>query len=113
MGELGAVYYDTPRNNAWRESTFAMVCVRVCASHLPQLHRALSLETMLTRDFPWEGSLSNQGAQVDFVIERPDKIMYLCETKFTVTRLSVSSAYAQCHSGGHCCGGWFQAQCQL
>lgn len=87
--ENWAAYYDTPSYNAWRENAFEMVCL----CHLPQLHRALSLDAMITRNFPWESSLSSPGAQVDLVIERPDKITYLCEMKLTAAEFSVSTAY--------------------
>ena len=87
--ENWAAYYDTPSYNAWRDNAFEVVCL----GHLPQLRRALSLETMHTRDFPWESSQSSPGAQVDLVIERPDKITYLCEMKFTAAEFSVSAAY--------------------
>jgi hypothetical protein len=48
---------------------------------------------MHTRDFPWESSQSSPGAQVDLVIERPDRITYLCEMKYTAAEFSVSAAY--------------------
>ena len=82
-------YYDTPSYNSWRGNAFEMVCL----CHLPQLRRALSLETMQTREFPWESSSSEPGAQVDLVVERADKITYLCEMKCTDDVFSVSSSY--------------------
>ena len=82
-------YYDTPSHNAWWQNAFEMACL----CHLPQLHRVLSLEAIHTRDFPWGSSQSSPGAQVDLVIERPDKITYLCEMKFTDAEFSVSAAY--------------------
>ena len=48
---------------------------------------------MATRDFPWENSRTESGAQVDLVIERPDKITYLCEMKNTSEPFSISSSY--------------------
>ena len=82
-------YYDTPSYNAWRGNAFEIVCL----CHLPQIRRALSLETMRTREFPWESVGAKPGAQVDLVIERPDKITYLCEMKFTNAPFSVSASY--------------------
>ena len=82
-------YYDTPSYNAWRGNAFEIVCI----CHLAQLHRALSLDTMQTRDFPWVSSAARPGAQVDLVIERPDKITYLCEMKCTSEPFSISSSY--------------------
>ena len=45
------------------------------------------------RDYPWESSGTKPGTQVDLVIERPDKIIYLCEMKCTSEPFSVSSTY--------------------
>lgn len=72
-------YYDTPSYNAWRGNAFEIACF----SHLPQILRSLSLSTMKTTCFPWSSSSSGPGAQIDLVIERSDKITYLCEMKFT------------------------------
>ncbi|MDO4289976.1 MAG: AAA family ATPase [Eggerthellaceae bacterium] len=83
-----ATYYDTPSYNAWRGNAFEIACL----CHLPQIKRSLSLSTMSTRDFPWRSSASKRGAQVDLVIERPDRITYLCEMKFTNAPFSLSAA---------------------
>lgn len=84
-------YYDTPSYNAWRGSAFEIVCL----SHLPQIRRALSLETMRTKEFPWRSTTSKPGAQIDLVIERADKITYVCEMKYTNTPYSISSSYGE------------------
>ena len=81
-------YYDTPSYNAWRGNAFEVVCL----AHVAQIRRALSLETMHTREFPWESRETTPGAQVDLVIERPDKITYLCEMKCTSEPFAVSAA---------------------
>ncbi len=81
-------YYDTPSYHAWRGMAFEMVCI----NHLPQLRAALSLSTMVTREFPWASERSTPGAQVDLVIERPDRLTYLCEMKCTNEPLVVGRA---------------------
>lgn len=84
-------YYDTPSYNAWRGIAFEIVCL----NHLPQIRRALSLETMQTVEFPWRSNGSKPGAQIDLVIERPDKITYVCEMKFTNASYSISASYCE------------------
>ena len=83
-------YYDTPSYHAWRGNAFEIVCL----SHLPQINHALSLSTMKTVEFPWSSN-ADPGAQVDLVIERADRITYLCEMKFTDAPFVISSAYAE------------------
>lgn len=81
-------YYDTPSYNAWRGNAFEMVCI----CHLGQMKHALSLGAMATADFPWTSSNPDDRAQVDLVIERPDKVTYLCEMKFTNAPLALGPA---------------------
>ena len=84
-------YYDTPSHNAWRGNAFEIACV----CHLAQIDHALSLSSMSIREFPWSSTGSDPGAQVDLVIERPDKITYLCEMKFTDAPFAIDAAYAR------------------
>ena len=84
-------YYGTPSYNAWRGNAFEIACI----CHLGQINRALSLSTMTIRTFPWDSSKSSPSAQVDLVIERPDKITYLCEIKFTDAPFAIDAAYAR------------------
>jgi len=81
-------YYDTPGYRSWRGNAFEMVCV----SHLPQIRHTLALTSMVTREFPWCGG-ETERAQVDLVIERPDKITYLCEMKCTDTPFVLDAAH--------------------
>ena len=83
-------YVDTPSYNAWRGNAFETVCI----SHLAQLKHALSLSTMATREFPWASDAPDAGAQVDLVVERPDKITYLCEMKCTDGPLAIDASLA-------------------
>lgn len=82
-------YLDTPSYRTWRGHAFEMVCL----CHLPQIEHALSLSSMTLREFPWSGNGEMGGAQVDLVIERADRITYLCEMICTDAPFSVSTTY--------------------
>lgn len=84
-------YYDTPSYNAWRGHAFEIVCL----CHLAQIRHALSLSSMSVREFPWSSRSASPGAEVDLVIERPDKLTYLCEAKCTNEPFAISASYAQ------------------
>ena len=84
-------YYDTPSYNAWRGHAFEIVCL----CHLAQVRHALSLSSMRVREFPWASRSASAGAEVDLVIERPDKLTYLCEAKYTNEPFVISASYAQ------------------
>ena len=84
-------YYDTPSYNAWRGIAFETVCL----CHLPQINQALSLMSMSTKEFPWNSSVSSSGAQIDLVIERPDKLTYVCEMTCTNNAFTINHAYEE------------------
>lgn len=79
---LGTSSYD-----AWRGIAFETACL----NNTGALRRALSLATMATTEFGWEGGKDGSKAQVDLVIERPDKVTHLCEMKFANEPYELSS----------------------
>ena len=50
---------------------------------------------MDTRKFPWTSTSSSPGAQIDLVIERPGKIVHLCEMKCTNDPFCVTADVAK------------------
>jgi len=80
--------------NAWRGFAFE----RVCLLHVPQIKKALGVSGVLTRVFSWRHVPTERhpdGAQVDLVIERADRIVNLCEIKFAQKPYVVTKAYDQ------------------
>lgn len=77
---------------AWRGLAFE----RVCLQHVSQIKRALGVSGVLTRVFSWRHVPTEthpDGAQVDLVIERADRIVNLCEMKFTQKPYVVTKGY--------------------
>ena len=77
---------------AWRGLAFE----RVCLQHVSQIKRALGVSGVLTRVFSWRHvptEMHPDGAQVDLVIERADRIVNLCEMKFTQKPYVVTKGY--------------------
>ena len=70
---------DQGRYNQWRGSAFEVVCLY----HIKQLKNALGIGGVLTKEYPWSSERQAGGAQVDLVIERADRVVDLCEMKFT------------------------------
>ena len=52
---------------------------RICFAHILQIKRALGIEGVNTQSY----ALHKDNAQIDLVIERSDKVVNLCEIKFT------------------------------
>ena len=63
----------------WRGNSFEIVCLY----HLRQLKAALGIGGIETKEYPWAGGDRSGEAQIDLVIERDDRIIDLCEMKFT------------------------------
>ena len=71
----------------WRElmltSGYATWCglafERLCFAHIPQIKHALGIAGVSTQTY----ALYKENAQIDMVIERSDKVIDLCEIKFT------------------------------
>ena len=82
----------TPAFRAWSGYAFEDLCFQ----HVPQLKRALGIEAVETTESAWRhpGSVSQQGAQIDMVIDRKDATITLCEMKFSEGPFTIDKRYA-------------------
>ncbi|MFT3948283.1 MAG: hypothetical protein QM763_15030 [Agriterribacter sp.] len=78
---------DHPRQRAWAGYAFEQVCL----AHLEQVKQALGIAGIQATVSSWTGS----GAQIDLVIDRRDRIINLCEMKFSIGEFTITKAYAQ------------------
>ena len=69
----------SPKTNNYYGLTFE----RVCMAHIPQIKAAIGVDQIGTEYYSWRSNDSEQGAQVDLLIERADRIINLCEVKYT------------------------------
>lgn len=70
---------DQGRYSNWRGNAFEIVCLY----HVRQLKAALGIGGISTKEYPWMSGSGAGGAQIDLVIERADRVIDLCEMKFT------------------------------
>lgn len=75
----------------WRGSAFEIVCLY----HVRQVKIALGIEGVASKEYPWSSGQHEGGAQIDLVIERADRIIDLCEMKFTDTPLALNAQTEQ------------------
>ena len=68
----------------------------ICLKHVKQLKQVLGISGLHTEHFVWRHSPRNteQGAQIDLLIDRADQCMNVCEIKFSKTGFEVSKKYA-------------------
>ena len=72
---------DSGSVNAWRGLAFENVCFH----HTDQIKAALGISGVSTSEALWSrrGTEDTPGAQIDMIIDRKDRIVNLCEMKFT------------------------------
>ena len=82
---------NSPKLNSWRGRAFEDVCF----VHQQQVKRALGIDGVQAEIYPWHalGDASNSGAQIDMLIDRADRVINLCEMKFTQSDFTISKDY--------------------
>lgn len=87
-------WYDnqnSPKLNTWRGLAFEDVCFR----HSTQIKAALGISGVQAEVFPWHTAAEGKsaGAQVDMLIDRADRVLNLCEMKFSQDNFSIDKDY--------------------
>ena len=82
---------DTPAWYAWAGLAFENVCMQ----HLAQIEDALKLSAISTEVAAWRGGNEAQQEQIDLLIERADRIIHVCEIKFSKGIFSIDKQYAR------------------
>lgn len=82
---------NTPMVRSWQGFSFETVCL----SHLAQIKKALGISGISTNSCSWrkQGG-ENDGAQIDLLIDRSDRVINVCEMKFSEKPYSITKAYA-------------------
>ncbi|MEE0922507.1 MAG: ATP-binding protein [Paludibacteraceae bacterium] len=86
-------YLDTPSNDEhyWSHNLlspktntfFGLAFERVCMSHILQIKKAIGIDQIGTEYYSWRSTDKEQKAQIDLLIERADRIINLCEIKYS------------------------------
>ena len=81
----------SPTLNRWRGIAFEDVCF----VHQQQIREALGIAGVQAEIYPWKSSPDEQkpGAQIDMLIERADRVINLCEMKFTGGEFCIDKDY--------------------
>ena len=69
---------------------------RVALQHVAAIKRKLGISGVVTRTYGWRfqgDGETNAGAQIDLVIDRDDKVVNLCEMKYTAGPFSITDEY--------------------
>jgi uncharacterized protein len=81
---------DSPKWQAWSGYAFESLC----AYHIKSLKKALGISGVYTEISAWRSMKSEKGAQIDLIIDRSDRIITICEMKFSTQPFVVTKEYA-------------------
>lgn len=77
---------------SWEGFSFEQLCIR----HLTHIKHALGISGIATESSAWRyAPTEGRGAQIDLVIKRVDKMIHLCEMKFSETPYTITKDYTQ------------------
>ena len=80
---LSATYWTrlqgTPKVNTW----YGLSYERICMAHVSQIIKALGVGGVVTESYSWRSKDSDNPVQIDLLIERADKMINLCEIKYS------------------------------
>ena len=82
-----------PVLNSWRGLAFE----RICLWHVNQIKAALGISGVQTKVFSWyhkPDAEYRQGAQIDLIIDRMDRMVNVCEMKFSSEPFVITKKYA-------------------
>ena len=84
---------DNPARRAWTGLTFE----QLCKDHIPQIKHKLGISGVLSEESVWYTSGNEEdgipGTQIDLIIERRDRVINLCEMKFSVNEFIIDKEY--------------------
>ena len=85
---------DDPSRRSWAGYTFEQLCLY----HLEQVKRAMGIAAVQCKVSAWfhkvsEGERATRGAQIDLIIDRRDRVINLCEMKFSINEFSIGKDY--------------------
>ena len=86
---------DIPARRAWAGLTFE----QLCKDHIAEIKRKLGISGVLSQESVWhtngDPDLGIPGAQIDLLIERRDRVINLCEMKFSINEYILDKEYDQ------------------
>ncbi len=82
-------FENTGKLNSWRGFAFE----NLCFNHIPQIKKALGISGVYSESSAWicSGDENKKGAQVDLIIDRDDRIINLCELKFSSSEYAIDN----------------------
>ncbi len=82
--------YNSSRWRAWSGYAFEYIC----RYHIDSIKKQLGISGIYTEVSNWRSQGAENGAQIDLLIDRSDRVINICEIKFSVKPFSITKDYA-------------------
>jgi len=82
---------ETQAYRIWRGYSFEQVCL----AHVKQIVRSIGVAGVIIHVESWRSEHSDPGAQIDLLINRNDRVISLCEMKYSDVEFSVTKKIAE------------------
>ncbi|MEM6699684.1 MAG: DUF234 domain-containing protein, partial [Bacteroidota bacterium] len=90
----GRTWTNVIKTQSW-SSWSGLAFESLCFGHLPQIKKALKLEAIECEIGTWARTDESEGAQIDLLIDRADRIVNVCEIKFANADFRINKDYAK------------------
>ena len=81
---------DSPKWRAWSGYAFEYICLY----HLAEIKKALGIAGIYVEASAWKSQATKNGAQIDLILDRRDRVITICEIKFSQDIFSINKSYA-------------------
>lgn len=81
---------DSARWHAWSGYAYEYVC----RYHIKSIKKELGISGIYTEVSAWRSQKSEKGAQIDLIIDRKDRVINICEMKFSTEPFIITKSYA-------------------
>lgn len=70
---------------------------RICLLHSEQIKKALGISGVITNEYSWRTAANDEhpGAQIDLLVDRSDKVINLCEIKYSDNPYTIDKKYME------------------
>jgi len=94
----GAGTWEKKSRGASWQSWSGFAFESICIQHVAQIKKALGLTVIYTEESGWVSKRQDErdrsGAQIDLLIDRDDRVIHICEIKFSQGSFRIDKAYA-------------------
>ena len=83
--------FDSPKWKAWSGYAFEFIC----RYHVEAIKKHLGISGIYAEISTWRSQRTSGGAQIDMIIDRKDRVINICEIKFSEKSYTITKAYAE------------------